>query len=179
MAETLWTFPQNAVGVNHSGFTWTNIANVKSSGTTAYCEPDARESTDYIKADQFDFLVPSGATITGVEYQCYAKQDAAPVDFETDRPNLYVGGVLVGLAGVWATGALLQTYSMNVAGGATDLWGETSLTPAQVNNTSDFGVRFQFTDSKTSTERVDVDYVQLKIHYTGGASGGNLIWPIT
>ena len=117
---------------------WANPDNAKvSNDTYATCTTTAPlgDVPEYLKATNFSFSVPTGATITGVELQIERKTDYNDEVRDYDV-RLVVGGSIVGTN--QSSQAWITTERIDTVGGSSNLWG-TTLTPAQVN-ANDFGV---------------------------------------
>lgn len=155
---------------------WTNPGNVAASDNTyatLTCTAGTlAETTHYIKATNFGFAVPSGATINGITVSIERKASLSEVSkyFKDSTVSLVKGGTVSGAnkaatATAWPTSDAVATY-----GGAADLWTLT-LTDSDVN-TSTFGVvlsclmRDRFGSGVTGS----VDLITITIDYTAGAS---------
>ena len=145
---------------------WANYANAGASSPNY---------SQYIKATNFGFSVPTGSTIDGivVEVERKASQDINNTGYGTDASVLIVqGGAETGTDKAdttthWPTSDAYKTY-----GSSSDLWG-TSWTVAQIN-ASDFGVSFACIAKAAilGTDSVDfsVDHIRITVYYTA-ASG--------
>lgn len=170
MAVTSWTNPGTAVEPTFT--TWTNVANVLSSD-----DNDASSSastTDYIKATNFGFSIPAGATIDGIEAQVEAAQAGNYSDINV---YLVVGDTI-------QTGTTNQKYGTLLgatdsyrlypsSGGSTDTWGN-SLSVSSVN-ASDFGVAVKY--AKVSAGSMTVDNIQMRVYYTESGSSNVEVTP--
>lgn len=124
--------------------------------------------TEYLKATDFGFAVPLGATIDGVEVAVEKMEAFSGVTFDVEV-RLVKGGTVAGdnkadLGDPWQAGMEVKTY-----GGAADLWG-LALTPADVN-ASNFGVVISCEDPFTGANP-QVDYMSITVHYTEAAASG-------
>ncbi|MET0791726.1 MAG: hypothetical protein ABW061_09420 [Polyangiaceae bacterium] len=117
---------------------------------------------DQLLLSNFQFEIPAGATISGVEFDFNESADAEAsiADFNV---RALAGGQPVGLdrahTTAWTTDFHDETY-----GGATDLWG-TTWTPAQIN-AADFGVALTPMYLWTAgNDRAYVDFVRATVYY--------------
>jgi hypothetical protein len=120
-------------------------------------------TTHYLKATNFGFAVPPGATITGVVMEINrASSDGMGTD---SIVKLLVGGGVSGdnkanTLSMWDVD--FDTFSY---GSSSDLWG-LALTPAIIN-AADFGVVISVDKSGGfEDETLKVDFIRLTIHYT-------------
>jgi len=137
-ADGAWTNPSNAVSINGS----TANGDISSAGS----------KTNYLKATNFGFKLPSGAIIDGIKPYIFSYGTRA----KTRNVSLVVGGSLAGTVAtssyVWDSGPLVGVW--HSYGGESDTWG-LSLTPSDIMS-STFG--FAFTVENTSaggTAKVD------------------------
>lgn len=101
-------------------------------------------------ATWYDFFVPSNETVVGVTVYIERSVQGGAVD---NSVRLIVGGSIVGDDKAdddpWPSSDAVAEY-----GGATDLWGLTTLTPADVN-AQDFGVALSASMAAETTASVD------------------------
>ncbi|KKR29990.1 MAG: Cytochrome c, partial [Candidatus Woesebacteria bacterium GW2011_GWA1_39_8] len=125
--------------------------------------------SDQLKATNFGFAIPAGATINGVQVNIYRFADSNDPDLDSTQDStvqLVKAGSATGnnkadLATYWPTVETLKSY-----GGAADLWG-VALTAADVN-ASNFGVILVIqsaTDANTP-QTSNVDYIEIAVTYT-------------
>lgn len=152
-----WTSPSNAASSNNSYVTAT------SSGTGEWL-------TNYIKATNFGFSIPGGATIDGiiVEVERKALTNNGTQFIVDNSVKLVKGGTISGsekadTSTKWLTSDTYKTY-----GSSTDLWGLT-WTDSDINS-STFGVVFSADIEKQFKfhETASVDHVRITVHYTTG-----------
>jgi hypothetical protein len=162
MASTGNVFP--GTGENNAGIgatAWTNPANVVSDNATdATCNAGA--SSQYLVARNYSLAIPTNAVFEGITVRIEASEHSTGTESLNGRLQDETG-TLVGTskaATISGTTKVVYTY-----GSTSDVWGLTSLTPAQVND-ADFGVRFWF----TTAHDVRVDYVTLALEYTDASS---------
>lgn len=162
MADTGFVSPGSGTSEDRDGkAAWGTPNNILASeGTTANGQPGL-DYTDWLRASNFGFAIPTGATIDGVEVTIERRASG----FRDDALYLFDGSANIGnnkadTATGWTGSDLVVTY-----GGAADLWGAT-LTPAIING-SGFGLRFSVFDT-IGTGIGRVDHVQIKVYYTEG-----------
>lgn len=138
---------------------WTNPDNAKvSDNVYATVILAAAERSHYLKATNFSFSIPVGATIDGVVVENECKNTSGSNGW--DIVKLVKGGVIGGTnhrPTMTATEAYVST------GSSSDLWGLT-LSPTDVN-ASDFGVVFQ-DDGPGGGTTISVDHIRITITYT-------------
>jgi hypothetical protein len=159
----------NAEGKGTVG--WENATRVTASDNsyaTAKLGPNIQ--SEYLKATNFGFAIPTTAVITGVIVAVERIATVAAGTFIEDASvQLVKGGVIGGFnrrqSGHWATGADEVVYH----GGAEDLWGR-ELTPSDVNSTT-FGtvVRAVNPTSTSAEATAKVDSISIMVFYAEGA----------
>jgi hypothetical protein len=151
---------------------WSNPGNAASSNDVyAVFSTSGVQQSHYLKATNFGFAIPTGATIDGVTVSIERKA----ADRLTHRHvvdsvvRLVVGGTVSGdnkadTSTFWPTPT--RDYSASY-GGAADLWGLT-LSAADVNG-ADFGVVLSATSAGSiGTTSGSVDHITVTITYTEG-----------
>lgn len=152
--DVAWSTPSNAASSNNS------YATVTLSG--------AANLSEYLKATDFGFNIPSGATIDGIvvevekKYDTYTVQDAVV--------KIVKGGSLTGtnkaIAGDWSSTESYITY-----GSSTELWG-TTWSYGDINS-SNFGVALSCEGTQVfppGAGVANVDHIRITVYYTGGGS---------
>lgn len=143
---------------------WTNTGNITvSDGTTSSVL--GASTSHYLKATNFGFTIPAGATINGIlmEIRCNTNANVA---FEAII-KLVKGGVVSG-NNKSASNALSGIIGYRSYGGSADLWG-LAFASADIN-ASNFGVVFQVSNGGKGSADAFVDHVRATVTYTGGAS---------
>lgn len=151
---------------------WGTPSNILADDGTA-CNSAGQSSatvvyTYYLKATNFGFSIPSGATINGVEVvwqTSRARADGTAKDYVC---KLVKGGTIQG--DDKAVGTDLTTSYVNYSyGGASDLWG-LSLADSDVN-ASDFGaaISYEYSGNGTNNQIIRVDYMTITVTYTEGS----------
>jgi hypothetical protein len=142
--------------------TWTNTGG---SVWTATNGGGASATTDYLVGTAWNngagFSIPSTATITGIleEYQALSTDNVSVHDVSV---KLVVGGVIAGTE--WSTARLITTSATYFSyGGASDTRGLT-ITPAQANDPTLFGMAVAFTVLPGATVTVNLE--QMTIFFT-------------
>ncbi len=158
-------FPSSSVEDSSIGTaTWTSVGNATASDNSrAGSSLGSSQITRYIKATNFGFSIPGGATIDGilVEWEVSIGMGSNPV---TDHAVRIVKGGTIGSTDkssgtAWTTSDVFLSH-----GGASDLWGET-WTPADINATN-FGAALSAIGSVTAPSMPQVDSVRITVTYT-------------
>jgi hypothetical protein len=167
--------PNNpGTGANDTGYgtiAWVNPGNVVSSN-------DARATaamssvltpTNYLKATNFGFTIPSGATINGIIVEI-EKSATAANRIVDDRVRIVKADGTVGTTDKASATNWTGTDTYATYGSSSDLWGE-SWTDADIND-ADFGAVIAARwVSGGATETGRVDHVRITVHYTEAAGG--------
>ena len=158
---------------------WSNPSNATSSNNS-YAETGtlfAASTTNYLKATNFGFSIPSGATINGITVDVEMMIKFAGADIRDQAVRIVKGGTIGSTdksrAGVdWPASDAYITY-----GSSSDLWGE-SWTDSDINSsTFGFAIRGIYIGAKTAVGQID--HIRITVTYTAGgntysqtASGG-------
>lgn len=120
-------------------------------------------TSHYLKARNFGFNIPPGATIDGVVVEIETTGGANSRDKTVQLTDQY--GRVVGQNKATNTAPGVESYK--TYGGITDTW-QLSLTSEIINN-SNFGVVFQAEALDPSVgNSLDVDHIRITVYYTGG-----------
>ena len=150
-------------------------------GTVAWSNPDnakvsddvyatvgvdfAGETSHYLKATNFGFAIPAGATINGILVEIETKVHTGTMNAWTNI-RIVKGGTIS--TTTKAGGSSLTTtdayYSIPSSGAPTDLWGET-WTPTDIN-ASTFGAVASQTNNGAGFRIVSVDHIRITVYYT-------------
>lgn len=165
--------PNNASAIIDDGsvgsWTWTNPLRAQTSNdswaTNILTSSSGR--THYLKATGFNFTVPTGMTIKGIEVKIEKHQtcaDTSCTSIVTDNSvRIVKNGTVTGdekaSATAWPTTDTTVTY-----GGPTDLWGAT-WTAANINNNT-FGVVLSVERSGGNDRNVFVDNINIIVYYS-------------
>lgn len=117
----------------------------------------------YLKATNFGFTIPAGATIDGIVVEWNRSSLLSSSRRGTDYRSRIVKGGSIGatdksVAGFWPSTPAYQSY-----GGASDLWGET-WTYTDIND-STFGAVIAAIGESTGL-RVGIDHCRITVYYT-------------
>jgi len=158
-----------AIGSNAD---WSNPGNITTAGSpyaTVTLAPG--NESDYLRATNYNFSIPSDATITGIVVTINRTgQQSLSIGFRDDllylvkdvsgSPQIQTGGDNKASSSTWPTSLGTATY-----GNSGDLWG-LSWTPSDINNTN-FGVAISVHSNLIlSTLTATVDYMRITVHYT-------------
>jgi hypothetical protein len=170
VADTGWKNPATAANIDDSGGNaWSNVNNVfASDDSRATCDYSAsNQHTDYLRATNFSFSIPAGATIDGIE--CRSERSFGGVAPYYDRNVRIVKGGAIkttnNASGVqWPVSDTYITY-----GGSSDKWGETWL--VSDINASNFGFAHSGTaNTGWHSHHFKLDSMQIKVYYTEAAA---------
>ncbi len=128
----------------------------------------ASKTSEYLKITDFDYAVPTTATILGIEVQINRipgihGQTVADNVVKLVKADGTLGSENKAAVGNWATGNQTITY-----GSSTDLWGEV-WTPADINDV-DFGAVLSVTATSSGPSFPSVDMIRVIVYYTGGGT---------
>lgn len=146
---------------------WNNPGNVTAEdGVTADCATQNSAQTHYLKATNFGFAIPAGATITGVKAEFKTKctvSFGSPI--MTISIKLVKGGTISGTDKADSVAWNSSTLTWMAIGSASEMWG-LALTPADCN-ASNFGFvlsakEFPFNSSSTNY----IDAMKLTVYYS-------------
>lgn len=164
------TYGFNSGSANTFGFTGSgNVFNtsegyVQDGFSVAFFSPSG--STAWWQVTGFGFSIPAGENIVGVRGRLWGRSQLAGEGYQFNA-QLVVGGSLAGSAKPYQNSPE-GAFGQLIYGGAADLWGLSSLTPAQVN-AANFGVRITSIASTVATGNNWLDVFQLEITTdTGG-----------
>jgi hypothetical protein len=188
MSDTGWkSSTAEATTAGADGVTWSNTSNIRSQDATPASTVggaggfDSGEESDILKAYDFNFSIPTGSEITGVQVKM-VRQKRYDADGGVDRSlrtkvmKLVYGGSLVGSdnsgdTADWqaASGVSTDNYETVTlpSGDESNLWGLSgTINEAYVEHSS-FGVAIQVEAFATATNtRADIDLMQMKVFYT-------------
>ena len=172
-SSTAATYPGTAASqsVDIEDGSWQNPANIKADDGNFSETLAVIPGTWYsgrLKATNFSFSIPSGATIDGIKVEIERREDNAGLNAHDYRVQLLdADGNLVGVnkkdSSEWSTSYEIITY-----GGSTDTWGA-SPTRAMVEDPN-FGVclSVKMTPSSYGLKYARVDFIRMTIYYTAG-----------
>lgn len=139
---------------------WANVDNAKlSDDSDASRSLTPGQTSHYLKATNFGFAIPSGATIIGIEL---VVEHAGPLGIVEIEHRIVKGGTITGDDKSTGSG-LPTTDNLETFGSSADLWG-LSWTRTDIN-ASDFGFAIRY-GSASGTHVVTVDHMKCRITYT-------------
>lgn len=153
---------------DNSGFgtaIWSNPSNAGASDNS-YATATAAVAVDthYLKATNFGFAIPPGATIDGIVVEVEKKVSAGTLTVD-QRVRIVKGGAVGSTdkssGTAWSTSEGYVTY-----GAANDLWGE-SWTDADINDTT-FGVVIAGGTTEAIPPTLSIDHIRITVYYTPG-----------
>lgn len=157
------------VGENNStGRIWNNPGNITADDLNyATAALVGGETSRYLRARDFGFNIPTGATITGITASIMrqSNSNAGTNSVDDDVVRLMKNSVLIGSnyasAVDWPTNMTIANYGT----GTTDLWG-TTWTEADINN-ANFGLMLRVLNESANNNRTaSVDYVEITVYFT-------------
>lgn len=144
---------------------WTNQTNAGASDDSrATTVVDATEVTHYLKATNFGFTIPVGATINGVVVEIERSCAGSALRAKDSGVYLVKGGTVSGnnkadTSITWPTTDTYKTY-----GDSSDLWGLT-LNQSDVN-ASTFGVVISATNVGASLDIFRIDHIRITVYFS-------------
>ena len=142
---------------------WSNPDNAKVSDNVYATNSGNTEWSHYLKANNFGFSIPTGATINGILVEFERKSsDANTISGLGETVKIIkadgsIGTTNKGVATYWSTSESYISY-----GSSTDLWGET-WTPVNINDV-DFGVVLSAVMENYAT--ASIDHIRITVYYT-------------
>jgi hypothetical protein len=156
--------PDSGTSASPGTTAWTNPGNVTASDNSrATCALTSGQTTRRLWCTDFDFSIPSGATIDGIEVsveRSYTGSISGDSDhtIQLTKDAVTLVGSNKAAAGTWP----LTTDGIATYGGAADLWG-TTWNDTEINATT-FGVVVRAQAGASTTFRVD--HVTITVTYT-------------
>jgi len=162
----------NAIGT----ITWTNPNNAKASDNTYVTASSvpAGVYTHYLKATNFGFSIPGGATIDGilVEIERKAAEGNSMIDSEVKivKSDASIGTENKASGTYYPTSDTYASYGAN-----SDLWGEIWAS-TDINN-ANFGVVLStYMDDWADDGIPYIDHIRITVYYTEAAPAGTNQW---
>lgn len=149
---------------------WTNPNNAKvSDNVYAVAASHITPTTHYLKATNFGFTIPVGATINGILAEFERKGSSASGSYNADSAiKIVKSDGIIGTTNKSTGATWSETESYISFGGTTDLWGET-WTYTDIND-ADFGVVISaildVNDKYPPTSVASVDHIRITVYYT-------------
>lgn len=161
VGTVVWNNPNNAK-VSDNVYATTNLVSIE-------------EQTHYLKATNFGFSIPAGATINGILVEIEKKANRNSVyGYVLDNEVLIVkSDDTIGTTNKYSEGnwPLSDTYTSH--GASDDLWDET-WTQSDINNTN-FGVvvSLYIGDFLYGDVVASIDHIRITVYYTEGGSSSS------
>ncbi|MDP2598346.1 MAG: hypothetical protein Q8P49_00780 [Candidatus Liptonbacteria bacterium] len=171
-SATAFTSPASGVDDNATGtLSWSNPSNVTSSddqyATTAVLPPSNTPS-NYLKATDFGFSIPTEATVAGIVVEVERK-DGITSSFNDVDINIVKNNVIQSSTNKSTGASWPSTDTYASFGNSTDLWGQT-WTPTDINS-STFGFALSGIGNSGISESAYVDHIRIKVFYTIASIG--------
>jgi hypothetical protein len=127
--------------------------------------PTSTSASHYLLAQNFNFIIPSGATIAGILVQAEVlNRSPGTVNLYDGQIRLLKGGVVQATERRNAARAWPFSWGVIQWGDINDLWG-TALLPADVM-ASNFGVALSVQNTQNVSVEADIGAVQMAVYYT-------------
>lgn len=163
---TAATSPGTALSDPGSGVVWDSAANARvndASNASSATTLNSTRVTNYLKASNFGFSIPTGATIVGIQVEVEKTRGSSGSGsiFDSQVRMIKADGTLAAqnkaqTSTAWPSTATYTSYT-------TDLWGE-KWTPADIND-PDFGVAISATGSTGGSRTANIDHVRISVTY--------------
>ena len=173
MANTLATSPGTMVDDATVGtVAWATPDNAKvSDNAYAVALTIAQNvTTHYLKATNFGFSIPLGATINGILVE-FERQSVYGSRLKDNSVKIVMSGTISGDDKATAT-LWTGTDSYESHGGSSDLWGLT-WTSTDIN-AADFGVAISAINTFAGDDNAYIDHIRITVYYTEAAGGARL-----
>jgi len=143
---------------------WSNPDNAKvSDGNDATSNGIANSISHYLKANNFGFAIPTGATINGILVEV-EKAGGDGIDFIQDNAVRIVKGGSIGVTDKSSLDNWSDTDTYKSYGSSADLWGETwAYTDI---NSSTFGFAISAKEVSDEATSSYVDHIRITVYYT-------------
>lgn len=158
-------FPSTATDDSSIGISaWTSPGNVSASDDSwAQTTLSALQISHYLKATNFGFSIPVGATIDGILVEWEVSRGLGGNNPKDNAARIVKGGTIGATDRSNAT-EWTSTDTFLSHGGSSDLWGET-WTPADINATT-FGAALSAIGNVSSPSFARIDAVRITVSYT-------------
>lgn len=166
MADTGFTNPtaNEGDGVNPE-FTLPNNAHASDNVYATDLLVDNGRNTNKWYGFGLDPLIPTGATINGVEVQVEYVHSGVLGSEDSDIEALQDGRVAAGWSKPFASQTSEAYYTF---GGAADLWGQAWVKSDFTD--ANFGVYIRSRDSAAASRNLSIDHIRVKVYYTAPQS---------
>ena len=145
---------------------WTNPDNAKVSDSVYATAVVANtEITHYLKATNFGFVIPTGATINGILVEVEKKDTFGNSVVSADNAVRIIKGGVIGSTDKSSLDHWLFAEAYKSYGSSTDLWGET-WTASDINDAT-FGFAISAKGINASfSGSLKVDHIRITVYYT-------------
>lgn len=164
MASTAFVIPQTGTGTG-----WTNPSNLTTDSDATYANKSfsISETSDQLVGTNYNFSgIPAGATIDGIEVE--VRLDTSFAGFTENQIQLIKDGTLQG-SNKSTSASISTSWATMTYGGATDKWGWTAVTLADIQD-SGFGLACKWTAPSVNAKQMYVNTYRIKIYYTETAT---------
>jgi len=161
--NTAATLPGTGASEDRDGKSlWLNPERIQAEALWSRCEVAKSTYSDWLRASNFGFQIPTGSEINGIVVEISRSGDA----FLRDSALYLVNSSGTNTGDDKASGSSYPSSQATATyGSSSDLWGAT-LSPSTVNN-SDFGIRLSVRNGDSSVSRAaDVYWVKITVYYT-------------
>ena len=163
----------NATGVGTVA--WGTPGNITAAGTPfATMTVAANLTTNYLRATNYSFSIPTNATIQGITVSINRSSSGTVTPFLRDNVVSLVKAGTIQSTNKAVTGTNWSNNNVLAVanyGGAADLWA-TTWTPADIND-ANFGVAFAGINASANNRTATVDYIRVTVSYS---IEGSLDW---
>ena len=163
----------NATGVGTVA--WGTPGNITAAGTPfATMSVAANATTNYLRATNYGFSIPTNATIQGVTVSINRSSSGTVTPFLRDNVVSLVKAGTIQSTNKAVTGTNWSNNNVLAVanyGGAADLWA-TTWTPTEINDVN-FGVVLSATNPSANSRTTTVDYIRVTVSYS---IEGSLDW---
>lgn len=143
---------------------WGNPSNILSSNDLYAAATVRNNASHYLVATDFDFAIPSGATIDGIEVRVELQSTGSPSNVIDNAVRIVKGGSIGTTDKSSPTRWSFGTDAERTYGSSSDKWSET-WTAADINSTN-FGFAISAKETNNSQSNAQVDHIQITVHYT-------------
>lgn len=143
---------------------WVTPGNVFTSNDARATVGLVSSTSQYLKATNFSFTIPAGATIDGIKVEVERSIGAVGAgNIDDNSVKIVKGGTISGNEKAtftsWTTTDVYATY-----GGTSDLWGLT-WTSADIN-AANFGVAISVIETAGDNKQARIDHIRITVYYT-------------
>lgn len=151
----------------YTGEDWIGVGNAATKdGQPASSFLPGDERTEYLLADQFNFNLPSAASVAGIQVTVSRLRSGISPLLADDRVRIVKNGLIGTTERAETTTNWPTSYQTQQYGGGSDTWGEEWT--ASAINSPDFGVAFSARNNEepgADSNTAEVDYIEATIFY--------------